>query len=67
MAQAICLQNIPAFLQSAPSAFGEVYINSHAMRCVSAKNPQNLIKIEELYSATLIESIKGRMLEFLTD
>jgi hypothetical protein len=45
----------------------EVHINSHAMRWVSAKIPQNLIKIEELYSATLIESIKGRMLEFLTD
>jgi hypothetical protein len=45
----------------------EVHINSHAMRCVSAKNPQNLIKIEELYSFTLIEPIKGRMLEFLAD
>jgi hypothetical protein len=44
----------------------EVHINSHAMRWVSAKISQNLIKIEELYSATLIESIKGRMLEFLT-
>jgi hypothetical protein len=34
---------------------------------IRVRNTKNIIKIQELYSSTLIELNKGRMLEFLTD